>query len=30
MGQAGKNEVCGKEKHLRDIMANDHMMIPGK
>lgn len=30
VGQAGNAEVCGKGQHLEDIMANDHMMIPGK
>lgn len=30
VGQAGKDEVCGKGEHLKGVMANDHMMIPGK
>lgn len=30
VGQAGKDEVCGKGEHFKDIMANDHMMIPEK
>lgn len=30
VGQAGKDKVYGKGEHLKGVMANDHMTIPGK